>query len=132
MESKILKSIILVYFVFTYCIVDCQYFSTSGGVFLPRSGRSYLTSLLNSADRQSQQPIPDLASSQIKDGPSLYQEDKLSFRKYLNKLYGKRSNFDDDFGPSSISKQDYMTKKEMINYLINKLMSSNKDGQSSI
>lgn len=122
MESKILKSIILVYFVFTYCVVDCQYFRTSGGVFLPRSGRSSMTSLLNSADHQSQQPIPELASL----------EDKISFRKYLNKFYGKRSNFDDDFGPLSISKQDYMTKKEMINYLINKLMSSNKDGQSSI
>ena len=117
MKSIIFKSTIVVYFVLT-CVADCQYFMTSGGgVVLPRSGRSYLTSLLNSADRQSQQSMPDLASSKNTDGPSLYQEDKLSFRKYLNKFHGKQINFNDDFGPSSISKQEYTTqkRKETIN-----------------
>lgn len=119
------------------CVVYGQYFSSSDGVNLPRSGkRSYLTSLLKQSDEQASS-TPKSPSSIINiDGPSYYQTDKLSYRKLLSKL-GKR--YDQDFGSSVYynsqipPSQDYLTKEALLNYLyshLHKLDHRNRDSNN--
>lgn len=99
------------------CVVSGQYFSSSDGVNLPRSGkRSYLTSLLKNEDLQSSSTPKSPESSVVNiDGPSYYQTDKLSFRRLFNKL-GKRAEY---YVPST--SQDYLTKEALFNYLYSQL-----------
>ena len=99
------------------CVVNGQYFSSSDGVNLPRSGkRSYLTSLLKDQDLQASTPKSTESSVVNIDGPSYYQTDKLSFTRLFNKL-GKRAENYYYNQPS----QDYLTKEALINYLYSQL-----------
>lgn len=112
------------------CIVNGQYFSSSDGVNLPRSGkRSYLTSLLKNlpdqqADDQQQQQQSGSGSSTSSfvnlDGPSYYQTDKLSYRRLLNKM-GRRFVEPDTYFGSGSSANDYISKEALFNYLYNQL-----------
>lgn len=136
MTTTLFATIVLSFAVL--CIANGQYFSSSDGVNLPRSGkRSYLTSLLK-------QDPPSVASSLSSnqpinlDGPRYYQTDKLSFRKFLSKL-GKRSYDDNQYYPSlgerpalsnyfvDRSAHDYLTKEILLNYLYNELHKLNRN-----
>lgn len=137
MKSTSLISTLIVSFA-VICVVYGQYFSSSDGVNLPRSGkRSYLTSLLKQSDEQPSSTPKSAAISNI-DGPSYYQTDKLSFRRLFNKL-GKRN--DQDFGLSGYynrqgaPSQDYLTKEALLNYLyshLHKLDHRNRDSNNDL
>lgn len=80
------------------CVVDGQFFSTSGGVILPRNGRSIFENQPRSVETKWR--------NNIEENP---------------KYFWKRNN--GEFGPYQFrSRQDYITKEELINFLYNKLM----------
>lgn len=81
------------------CVVDGQFFSTSGGgVILPRNGRSFYENQPRSVETK--------WTNNIGENP----------KYFWKRNYG-------EFGPYQLrSRPDYITKEELINFLYNKLM----------